>query len=395
MERILLAVDGKANSQLITDFLKHNYDVQKYGGGVEITSAYDLIITDGKTLTRLKETQPTLKKKAGMLFQPVLLVSTKKGVGFITGKLWQMVDEVITTPISKMELLARVEVLMRARRQSITLHELKISLEGENGRLKKESMSLTDNFTNLSHELRTPLSVILSSIEFLSLCFDEDIIKPETCRNTLEISKRNCYRLLRLFNNLLEITKIDSGRMRLMLSNIEPADVMREIVDSVQDYAKRKDITINFISDTRCRNIAVDEDMLGRIMLNLLSNAVKYTPAGGVVTVVLQDSHNHGHILVTVKDNGIGIPAEMHQAVFDRFVQADNTMSKRSEGCGLGLALARSLAELHGGKLWVESKVGIGSKFMFELPVKTVEAQAVRGGFSDIRDRVEYEFSDL
>lgn len=274
------------------------------------------------------------------------------------------------------------------------LHELKSGIEGENGRLKKESRALTDYFMNLSHELRTPLSVILSSIDFLSLCFDEEIIKPETFRNTLEISKRNCHRLLRLFNNMLDLTKIDAGRMSLSLCNIEPAKALREIVDSVQDYARKKDLTINFISDTRCRNIAVDEEMLGRIMLNLLSNAIKYTPSGGVITVVLQDSHNRGNILITVKDNGIGIPAEMHQAVFDRFVQADNTMSKRSEGCGLGLALARSLVELHGGRLWMESKLGIGSRFGFELPEKTVEA-APMGRGQDIRDRVGYEFSDL
>ncbi len=389
-----MAMEGNSNSALITGFLRHNYDIHKYDGSMEITSRFDLIIADGQTLTRLKVTHPDLKQSAGPLFQPVLLVSTKKGVGLITGRLWQTVDEVITTPISKMELLARVEVLMRARRQSLLLHELKSGIEGENGRLKKESRALTDYFMNLSHELRTPLSVILSSIDFLSLCFDEEIIKPETFRNTLEISKRNCHRLLRLFNNMLDLTKIDAGRMSLSLCNIEPAKALREIVDSVQDYARKKDLTINFISDTRCRNIAVDEEMLGRIMLNLLSNAIKYTPSGGVITVVLQDSHNRGNILITVKDNGIGIPAEMHQAVFDRFVQADNTMSKRSEGCGLGLALARSLVELHGGRLWMESKLGIGSRFGFELPEKTVEA-APMGRGQDIRDRVEYEFSDL
>jgi len=254
---------------------------------------------------------------------------------------------------------------------------------------------LTDYFANVSHELRTPLAVILSSVDFLSACFAEDHISLETCRNTLDISKRNCHRLLRIINNLLDMTKIKSGYMNVSPRNIDLAAKLNEVVDSVREYANKKGITLNFFSDTRCPSVAADEDMLDRIMLNLLSNAIKYTPDKGVVSVILQDSHNKGKIMITVKDNGIGIPADKLHVIFDRFAQVDDSMTKRTEGCGLGLSLVKSLVELHDGRIWVESKPGLGSKFSFELPIRTASSDPAQSFAPDIKDRIYYEFSDL
>lgn len=391
----MVAVGNRLNSKLIADLLKHNYNIHTYRNDTEITSRYDLIIVDGKTLSVLREKHTDLKSCSGALFQPVLLISSKKGVSLITSRIWQMIDELLTTPISKMELFAAVEILLRARRQSVLLQELNLSLENENGSLKRESRLMTDNFANMSHELRTPLAVILSSIDFLSACFDEQLIKPETCRSTLDISRRNCNRLLRIINNLLDITKINSGHMNVVLSNVDIKEKLCDIVESVQDYARKKQITLNLLSDTNIHRLAVDEDMFDRIMLNLLSNAIKYTPEQGVITVILQDSHNHDRILVSVKDSGIGIPSEKQQVIFDRFTQVDESMTKRSEGCGLGLSLAKSLVELHGGRIWVESKPGLGSKFVFELPVSNAVADSPQRFVPDISDRVYYEFSDI
>lgn len=293
-----------------------------------------------------------------------------------------------------MELFAAVEILMRARRQSIKLCNYNAALGSNNDVSNRETAMLTDYFANVSHELRTPLAVILSSIDFLSMYFSEDIIKPEICSNTLEISKRNCHRLLRIINNLLDLTKIESGYMSLALRNIDPHEKLTDVVESIRDYAGRKSISVNFLSDARCRSVAVDEDMFDRIMLNLLSNAIKFTPEHGAVSVILQDGHCRGKILISVKDNGIGIPADKQHVIFDRFAQVDDSMTKRTEGCGIGLSLVKSLIELHGGRIWVESKPGLGSKFSFELPETTVDSNVPHFG-SDFQERVYYEFSDL
>ncbi|MGE5495241.1 MAG: ATP-binding protein [Burkholderiales bacterium] len=395
MENILVAVDNRFHSKLITELLRHNYNIHTYSNDIKNTSKYDLIIIDRKMFSCLSDRNIKLKNASVALFQPILLISSKKGVSQITSRMWQTIDELVTTPISRMELFSAVEILLRARRQSILLNQMSSGLGQKNDLLQRESSIMTDYFANVSHELRTPLAVILSGIDFLSACFSEDIIKPEACRNTLNISKKSCHRLLRIINNLLDITRIKSGYMNVSLSNIDIKEKIAEIVESVKDYAEKKRISLNFFSDTRCHYIAVDEDMIDRIVLNLLSNALKYTPEQGAISVILQDSHIPGNILISVKDNGIGIPPEKHRLIFDRFAQVDESMTKRAEGCGLGLSLAKSLVELLGGSIWVESKPGLGSKFTVELPVKTAAPRSSRRFAPDISSRVYYELSDL
>jgi signal transduction histidine kinase len=395
MENILVAVGNRFQSKLIAELLRHNYNIHTYSNGIENTSKYDLIIIDRKMFSCLSDRNIKIKSDSGALFQPVLFISSKKGVSQITSRMWQTIDELVTTPISRMELFSAVEILLRARRQSILLNQMSSGPGYKSDLLQRESSIMTDYFANVSHELRTPLAVILSGIDFLSACFSEDIIKPEACRNTLNISKKSCHRLLRIINNLLDITRIRSGYMNVSLSNIDIKEKIAEIVESVKDYAEKKRISLNFLSDTRCHYIAVDEDMIDRIVLNLLSNALKYTPEQGAVSVILQDSHIPGKILISVKDNGIGIPAEKHRLIFDRFAQVDESMTKRAEGCGLGLSLAKSLVELLEGSIWVESKPGLGSKFTVELPVKTAAPRSSRRFAPDISSRVYYELSDL
>ncbi len=395
MERILVALESKANSTLITDLLKNNYNIQAYKEGAVINESFDLIIIDGKTLSSMKPRLADIKNKSKPVFQPVLFVSSKKGVGLITSRVWQLIDELVTTPISRMELFASVEILMRARRQSILLNERNIALAADNGALKRESAMMTDYFANVSHELRTPLAVILSGIDLLSMNLADKTAEPDNFKRTLEISKRNCHRLMRIINNLLDITKISSGHMELKPRNIDLKEKLSEVIESVKDYAANKDITLNFLSDTRCHETALDEDMFDRIMLNLLSNAIKYTPSQGVISVILQDGHSPGKIVISVKDNGIGIPADKLHTIFERFAQVDDTMTRRFEGCGLGLSLVKSLVELHGGRIWVESKPGIGSRFSVEFPVIRASAAAPRSIKPDIKDRIYYEFSDM
>jgi signal transduction histidine kinase len=256
----------------------------------------------------------------------------------------------------------------------------------------------TEFFANISHELRTPLNVLLSMLQLLDL----HLRNGDIVFNNLDVDKKvyimkqNCFRLLRLVNNLIDITKIDSGFFQLQLQNRNIIAVIEEITLSVADYIENKGIELIFDTEIEEVEIACDADKIERIMLNMLSNSVKFTPAGGSIFVNIK---NEGSILtVSVRDSGIGIPEDKMQYIFERFRQVDKSLSRNREGSGIGLSLVKALVELHGGRVWVESEYGKGSTFTFQLPVKLTEVQNqsidrnIQVGHIE---RINVEFSDI
>lgn len=396
MEKILVAIENKTNADLIADLLGNHYCVLFYEKKIDFVPPADLIIVDGRTLTYLIEKKRILKNESDPLFLPVLLATPKEDVSLISSHLWRNIDEIITTPIAKMELLVRVEILLRTRRQSVQINKQNALLTLENKSLQLESKKLLNFFTNMSHELKTPLAVILSGIDFLTASLSDDLFQSEICSKTLVISKKNSLRLLRIINNMLDLTKFDSGYMKLNLKNIDLKKSLHDIVESVQVYAHEKQINLVFDSDENSFLTVVDESKFERIILNLLSNAIKFTQPQGRINVTLHYSLKEEKIILTVKDNGIGIPKDKQRVIFDRFIQADNSLSRRSEGCGLGLSLVKSLVELHGGRIWVESMPGIGSKFSFELPARLVASDCADNFIlCGIENSISYEFAEL
>ncbi len=256
----------------------------------------------------------------------------------------------------------------------------------------------TEFFANISHELRTPLNVILGSVQLLDLYTKDDLYhkcQEKVHRNT-GIMRQNCYRLLRLVNNLIDITRIDANAFELHLSNCNIISIIEEITLSISEFAKVKGIELVFDTDTEEKIIACDEEKVERIMLNLLSNAVKFTPHGGRIEVNVCDSDSA--VSITVSDNGIGIPCEKQADIFKRFCQIDDMLTRQHEGSGIGLNLAKSLIEMHGGTIEVESRRGGGCAFTFRLPAKKVDHD--RTNFKSIGkqayvERVQVEFSDI
>jgi signal transduction histidine kinase len=186
----------------------------------------------------------------------------------------------------------------------------------------------------------------------------------------VKMIKQNCYRLLKLTNNIIDINKIDAGRFDLNLGNFDIVKVVEDICMSVADYIKSKDISFVFDTDVEEKIIACDPEKIERILLNLLSNAIKFTKTGGSVVVNINDLSDF--IEISVKDTGIGIPESKQFLVFERFVQLDNSLSRNFEGSGIGLALVRNLVEMHDGGIRLESEEGRGSKFIISLPCKTI-----------------------
>lgn len=243
----------------------------------------------------------------------------------------------------------------------------------KNTELLKETLEYdkvkTEFFSIISHELRTPLNIILSALQLMDK-LKKDVPEENKEKKYLKMMRQNCYRLLRLVNNIIDITKIDSDHFELDLKNCNIVEIVENITLSVAEYIKSKGIKLQFDTDTEEKVIACDPDQIERIILNLLSNAVKFTPSGGNIWVNLYNVGNK--VVITVKDNGVGIPKDKQKFIFNRFQQVENLFNRHHEGSGIGLALVKSLVEKHGGKISVKSKVGKGSIFIIKLPCKTL-----------------------
>lgn len=265
----------------------------------------------------------------------------------------------------------------------------------------------TEFFSNISHELRTPLNIILSSIQLLNSIYNNSkdnysdfIIMFE---KYLVIMKQNAYRLLKLINNIIDLTKIDSGFSHINLDNHDIVAVVENITLSVADYIKSKGIELIFDTDIEEHIISCDDDKIERIMLNLLSNSIKYTKSNGTIKVNIKKLGDN--IIISVQDTGVGIPADKLNIIFERFRQADELLTRRAEGSGIGLSLVKSLVEAHGGTIIANSILDVGSEFVITLPNKTIENTAdsynpldITYDDEDLQKKVEkinIEFSDI
>ena len=259
----------------------------------------------------------------------------------------------------------------------------------------------TEFFANISHELRTPLNVILGTLQLLKLYLNEETIiknNPNILKH-IHVMKQNCYRLVRLISNLIDVTKIDAGFYQLQLQNCEIIETIKEITLSVAGYIESKDITLEFDTQIEEMIIAVDPDKIERILLNLLSNAVKFTKPGGRIKVTAAKYEKY--IRIAVSDTGIGIPKDKINLIFQRFRQVDKSLARNHEGSGIGLSLVRSLVNMHGGVITVNSQYGKGSKFIIQLPIKKLNGnysshqKACSNQGSERIERIHVEFSDI
>lgn len=254
----------------------------------------------------------------------------------------------------------------------------------------------TEFFANISHELRTPLNLILSTIQLIEYQERNNINISEERKRHQNIIKQNCYRLLRLINNLIDVTKIDSGYFDMNLGNYNIVGIVEDITLSVAEYIKNNHIHFCFDTDVEEKIMAFDPDHIERIMLNLLSNAVKFTRSDGNIMVNIHDKGKS--VIISVKDTGIGIPKDKKDVIFDRFRQIDKSFTRNHEGSGIGLSIVESLVKMYKGKITVKSEENKGSEFIIELPVKIVEedTKQIKNRYNnDYVESISIEFSDV
>lgn len=225
---------------------------------------------------------------------------------------------------------------------------------------------------NVSHEIRTPLNAIIG---FSALLNDEDISKDEIKEFTAIISQSG-RRLTEIINNVLDISRIQTGQVKIEQKPILINSIFLDFLTFFSPLAKAKNIILSYHNqDDKCITIYTDESKLHQILTNLINNAVKFTKFGNID---FGYEIKENFIQFYVKDTGIGIPQELYDRIFDRFVQAEQSMTKNYEGAGLGLAISKGLVELLGGRIWLESEIDRGTTFFFTLPYTSVSEIPVK-----------------
>ncbi|WP_163864199.1 ATP-binding protein [Myxococcus eversor] len=248
----------------------------------------------------------------------------------------------------------------------VRLEKSSVELEELYARLKASEAQRTGFFANVSHELRTPLTLILGPVE--RLLHDGEL--SESARKDLEVMRRNARVLLRHVNALLDVAKLDAGKMRLQYEEMDLARLVRLGAENFEGLAaeRRLDFEVELPDMLPAQ---VDSEKLDRVVLNLLSNAAKFTPPGGGIRVAL--SSEAGRARLVVEDTGPGVRPELREAIFERFRQGDEATVRDLGGTGLGLAITRDFVMLHEGRVWVEDREGGGARFVVELPLMAPE----------------------
>lgn len=272
-----------------------------------------------------------------------------------------------------------------------------LKLEREKNESLEKALVMKDEFLSLiSHEFRTPLNVLNSAVQTLQLVYDSEM--TDKVKKYIDIIRQNTNRQLRLVNNILDITRACAGSIKVNKKNTDIVFITKSIVEYVYEFSSKKGINVTFTSSFSKKIIALDNEKYERIILNLLSNSIKFTPKGKSIIVNLYSIKEY--ICIDVKDQGIGIPSDKIDIIFDKFGQVDSSLSRQAEGSGIGLSLVKKFVEALGGSVSVKSKTDNGSTFTVLVPDETVIEDDDKIPIADLMDNriaetINIEFSDI
>ncbi|MBK8210993.1 MAG: histidine kinase [Rhodospirillales bacterium] len=293
----------------------------------------------------------------------VMVASTLKGEGVGVDEIMQILDE--TSQV--------LEYSRQLEQKSQALEKATTELKAANERLTELDRMKDDFLSTVTHELRTPLTSIRSFSEILHDSPDLDIAERQ---HFLTIIIRESERLTRLINQVLDLTKIETGRMKWQMTQVDVREVLQHSVTSLCGLFEEREIAVELELPEQVPPIRADRDQLIQLVINLLSNAQKFCPAGsGHVTIGL--SSENGILAVSVADNGPGIPPNEQEKIFEKFHQVRAGRTGNPMGSGLGLAICRGIVEHLGGRIWVESEPGQGATFIFTVPLTSVGTHPV------------------
>ena len=382
--RVLVVDDIPANVRLLSGILKvAGYEVVTAGGGeeglqqVQATSP-DVVLLDimmpdmdGFEVCRRIKANPETS------WLPVVIVTALQETADRVAAIEAGADDFLTKPVDEVEVEARVKSLVRVKRQ-------RDDLENAYKELRRAEAMRDGLAAMMVHDLRTPLTAILGSLETMRIA-DPNEFQLEL----VDICSRSSNRLLSIVNDLLDVSKMESGQMKLMRAPIQIAGLIEDSLDQIAPREGEKRITryereieLSVELGENLPVLQADYDLLSRVIINLVGNAIKFEPRGGTVTISAVCDANSGDansgdastpdapgVLFKVRDNGPGVPPEDQERIFDKFGQVESSLQGRKLSTGLGLTFCKLAVEAHGGKIWIESTPGEGSHFYFTIPL--------------------------
>jgi len=371
---MIMIVDDDPDSVRLLEFslLPLGYQIDKAYSGAEALERLTKISPDLILLDVLLpdahgfEICKSIKKRlAEDEFIPIIMVTALSGREDKIHGLQVGADDFVSKPIDIPELVAKINALLRIR----FLHK---RLQQSYEQLKELEKTKELLVRMIIHDLKNPLTALVGSLELLAIK-TKDIFPPEvpfSPQNALRITGR----ILRLIQNLLDITKMEEGKIQLQYSQIDIAEIFKEIIDMFKAEAAQKKTAIQHEIEGEIPPFKADRDLLLRVLENLVSNALRSISSNeekaGLIVLKASLDADKENVVITVKDNGCGIPKAYFTKIFDKFAQIEIKKERKTFRTGLGLPFCKLAIEAHGGQIWVESVPGEGSIFSFSLPLK-------------------------
>jgi len=391
MQNRILVVDDEKE---IRDFLLKTltrlkgYDVELAENGEEALKKiekgnFDLVLTD------LKMPDPDglqLVTEIGKS-KPEILTVLMTGHGTIDSALEAMkrgASDYLTKPLNLNEMMVRLEKVLEDRQRFVKLRDFATQLEKANQELKRIDEMKSEFVSVASHELRTPLAAIKNAVQLILQGKTGEI--NENQKNFLSMADRNISRLTNILNDLLNLSRIESGKIDLNFEELDPRTLIEFILSSLKPQADGKSLQLSIEIQRELPAVYGDREKVEQILTNLVGNAIKFTPEGGEITVsALPSPRGRNKLAISVRDSGIGISEDQFEKIFEKFHQVEGSLHRSVSGTGLGLAITKGLVEAHHGEIWVESQIGKGSTFTFTLSISEGERRDLH--FRFILDR--------
>jgi len=377
VSQILLLVEQKENRRLLLEWLAVYYEVllpqstENSEDFLPFNQSFDLAIIDGLALKRHWQWVAAQKQAEHPVCLPFLLITSRSDVGMATQFIWQSIDDLIIAPIEKIELQARVEILLRSRQLSLTLKLSHDQLD----RTLQTAQELNDMKTSLlymiAHDVRNPLNFIIGTTQLLTKY--KLTLTDEKKQELLDKTEAAAKGIDQLLDDVLLLGRVESGQVGFCLVALDLAKFCNELVGEFQSSLKLKPpsdpVTLIFVNHSQSAMVSLEVSLLRRILGNLLSNAIKYSPPNSEVIFELKVTETEA--IFSVQDTGIGIPVADQGRLFDSFYRAKNV--GRIPGTGLGLSIVKKCVDLHGGEITLISEEGVGSTFTVTLPIAKPE----------------------
>jgi signal transduction histidine kinase/GGDEF domain-containing protein len=380
--RILVVDDEKPIRDFLLEALTRlgGFNVELAENGEEALKKmekenFDLVLTDMKMpkMDGLQLISQIAESK------PETLMVLLTGYGSIDSALEAMrrgASDYLSKPINLDEMLMRIRKVLEERQRFISLKDYATELERANQELKKIDEIKSEFVSVASHELRTPLASIKNVVQLMLQEKTGEI--NENQKKFLSMAERNIKRLTNILNNLLDLSRIESGKIDLNFEEMDIRNSIEFILSSLQPQADEKSIEFETEILEGLPDVYGDREKVEQILMNLVGNAIKFTSEGGIISILakpFEDDENM--VVISVKDSGIGIPEDQLEKIFEKFHQVEDSLRRSIAGTGLGLTITKGLVEALYGKIWVESEIGKGSIFSFTLLTSKGEKKGV------------------